>query len=146
MSADFHCELRRLRTERGLSIRALAALVHHGKSYLHELETGQKVPSTAVARRLDQALAAGGRLAAALRSTIAVDTEPEIEALELVQRITASDVSHETLDRLELAADRMAMSYATIAPADLLPHAARGRVSADPGIRGQRTVPDGWRT
>lgn len=125
MSADFHRELRRLRTERGLSIRALAALVHHGKSYLHELETGQKVPSIAVARRLDEALAAGGRLAAALRSTTAVDTESEIEALELVRRITASDVSHETLERLELAADRIAMSYAATPPADLLPRVRR---------------------
>ena len=38
-------------------MRELAALVHHGKSYVHELETGHKRPTTDVARRLDDALA-----------------------------------------------------------------------------------------
>jgi hypothetical protein len=37
------------------------------KSYLHDLETGRKPPTTEVARRLDDALASGGRLAAAVR-------------------------------------------------------------------------------
>ena len=46
-----------MRAEHGLSVRELAALVHHGKSYVHELETGHKRPTTDVARRLDDALA-----------------------------------------------------------------------------------------
>jgi transcriptional regulator with XRE-family HTH domain len=56
--------LRRLRDERGLSLRRLADVVHHGKTYVHELETGAKQPTLDVARRLDDALGAGGALAA----------------------------------------------------------------------------------
>lgn len=57
-------QLRRLRTERGLSLRDLAGKVHHGKSFLHELQSGQKHPPAAVARRLDEALGATGILVA----------------------------------------------------------------------------------
>jgi transcriptional regulator with XRE-family HTH domain len=121
---DFAGELRRLRTERGLSLRELAALTHHGKSYLHDLETGRKPPTADIARRLDAALTSGGRLAATMH-TPAEDTDAEIEAIELLRRVTASDVSHETLDRLEAATDRMATAYATTPPADLLPRVRR---------------------
>ncbi|MFI7600690.1 helix-turn-helix domain-containing protein [Actinoplanes sp. NPDC049681] len=57
----FADELRRLRAQRVLSLRELAAAVHYGKSYLHELETGRKPVSASVASRLDDALGAGGR-------------------------------------------------------------------------------------
>jgi tetratricopeptide (TPR) repeat protein len=53
------------------------------------------------------------------------DDESGFEAIELVRRVTASDVSPETLDRLERATDRMAMAYATTPPADLLPRVRR---------------------
>jgi transcriptional regulator with XRE-family HTH domain len=116
-------QLRRLRAEADLSLRELARRVHHGKSYLHELETGQKRPSAAVARRLDEAL--GGR-----GSLTAVDAEAherpprdddELDALELARRVAASDVSTETVERLERVADDLAMAYATTTPAELLP-------------------------
>lgn len=120
----FAAELRRLRDQRGLSIRGLAALVHHGKSYVHELETGQKQPTPAVARRLDDALGASGRLIDLL-SSVEDDTGSQVEAIELARRIAASDVSNGTLDRLDLAADAMAMSYATTPPVILLPRVQR---------------------
>ncbi|WBB51279.1 helix-turn-helix transcriptional regulator [Verrucosispora sp. WMMA2044] len=60
----FPAELARLRRERGLSLRQLAAAVSHGKSVIHQLETGQTRPAVDVAVRLDDALAAGGALAA----------------------------------------------------------------------------------
>jgi tetratricopeptide (TPR) repeat protein len=47
--------------------------------------------------------------------------DAEIEALELARRIQVSDVSDETLTRLQRMADRMAMSYAGTPPAELLP-------------------------
>lgn len=125
MSAEFAAELHRLRTERGLSFRELAARVHHGKSYVHELETGLKPPTAAVAGRLDEALCADGRLAATLRAGLDADDGSEIEALELIRRVTASDVSAETLDQLERATDRMAMAYATTRPVELLPRVRR---------------------
>ncbi|MGW4502030.1 helix-turn-helix domain-containing protein [Micromonospora sp. NPDC004336] len=59
----FAAELRRLREARGMSLRRLASLVNHGKSLVHQLETGQTKPTVAVAARLDEALAARGALA-----------------------------------------------------------------------------------
>jgi transcriptional regulator with XRE-family HTH domain len=112
-------------TESGLSLRDLGARAHYSKSYLHDLERGHKAPTTEVARRLDDALAVDGRLAATLRTAVDEDIESEIEAGELVRRVTASDVSRETLDRLELAADRLCMAYATVSPALLLPRVRR---------------------
>lgn len=55
--------LRRLRNERGLTLRELARLVHHSKSLLHELENGTRQPSVETAQALDTALDAGGELA-----------------------------------------------------------------------------------
>jgi hypothetical protein len=45
--------------------------------------------------------------------------------LELARRATASDVSGETLDRMERAVDSMARKYATTPPAELLPRVRR---------------------
>lgn len=140
MGTHFQSELRRLRNERGLSIRALAVLVHQGKSYVHELETGQKVPSAAVAHRLDTALMAGGRLASALRPPAALDAESEIEAAELARRVTASDISHETLDRLDGVADELAMAYAATPPAALLPRVRRHLDFVSSLIDGRKTL------
>ena len=53
------------------------------------------------------------------------DAGSEIEALELTRRVSASDVSHETLDRLDRVADSVAMAYATTPPAELLPRVRR---------------------
>jgi transcriptional regulator with XRE-family HTH domain len=123
--SPFADELRRLRLGRGLSYRGLAELAHHGKSYLEDLEKGRKPPNVAVAERLDRALQARGRLAATLRPAVTDDVDAEIEAVELARRVTASDVSQETLDRLERAADMMAMAYATTRPEELLPRVRR---------------------
>ena len=129
MSSDpnsaFAEELRRLRAQSGLSLRELGARVTHGKSYLQELETGQKPPNLAIARRLDKELGGGGRLAATLRPDGPDDAESEIEAIELARRVAASDVSSGTLDRLERAVDKMAMAYARTPPAELLPRVRR---------------------
>jgi transcriptional regulator with XRE-family HTH domain len=122
--SPFATELRRLRTERGLSFRALAELAHYGKSYVDDLEKGRKPPNAAVAERLDVALNAGGHLAAILRPS-GDGVDDEIEAIELARRVTASDVSNEALDQLERAADSMAMAYATIPPSLLLPRVRR---------------------
>jgi len=59
----FPATLRRLREERGLSLRDLARLAYRSKSHLHEFETGAKKPSHGVARQLDEILRAGGQLA-----------------------------------------------------------------------------------
>jgi transcriptional regulator with XRE-family HTH domain len=126
MTAGFAEQLRRLRADRGLSVRQLAAAAHCGKSHVHDLETGRRRPTEAVARGLDDALGAAGRLARMLSGpAIEDDGTDEVEAIELARRVTASDVSSETLDRLEQAADAMAMAYATTPPDLLLPRVRR---------------------
>jgi tetratricopeptide (TPR) repeat protein len=121
----FSEELRRLRLDRGLSYRGLADLVHYGKTYIQELESGKKPPSAALAARLDEMLGAGGRLAATMRPELSDEADAEIDAIELARRVSASDVSQGTLDRLERASDVMAMAYATTPPAELLPRVRR---------------------
>ncbi|WP_027659644.1 helix-turn-helix domain-containing protein [Salinispora fenicalii] len=60
----FGAELRQRREARGLTLRQLGVAVSYGKSLLHQLETGRTRPTVDVATRLDDALAAGGALAA----------------------------------------------------------------------------------
>ncbi|MFD5189269.1 helix-turn-helix transcriptional regulator [Streptomyces sp. NPDC058357] len=48
------------------------------------------------------------------------DSGDEFDALELARRVTASDVGKETLNRLELAFDELAMKYPSSPPQDLL--------------------------
>jgi transcriptional regulator with XRE-family HTH domain len=59
----FGTRLRELRRQRGLSLRDLASLAHYGKSYVSELEIGQKRPTVEAAASLDRALDANGELA-----------------------------------------------------------------------------------
>jgi transcriptional regulator with XRE-family HTH domain len=127
MASEFAEELRRLRTQQHLSYRKLADLAHCGKTQIQDLETGRRRPTAAIARALDEAFGTSGKFASMLRSVAAIPNEDEsdIEAIELARRVTASDVSSETLERLERAADRMAMSYATTPPAELLPRVRR---------------------
>lgn len=124
-ASRFAAELRRLRVAKGLSYRALAELANHGKSYIEDLEKGRRPPNPAVAANLDRALGTGDRLASLLRQPADDDADAELEALELARRVTASDVSIETLDRLERVADAMAMAYATTPPEQLLSRVRR---------------------
>jgi transcriptional regulator with XRE-family HTH domain len=125
--------MRALLDERGMSYRALAARVYQSKSFLHELANGRTTPTAEVAKRLDEALGANGALVALLpcrqpqkpTTASATETDAEFEAMELVRRIEASEVSDGTLIRLEQAADRMAMSYAGTPPDLLLPRVRR---------------------
>lgn len=123
----FAAELRRLRLERGLSYRALAKAAYCSSSYIEDLEKGRRTsPHREHVHRLDAALGAAGRLAAILYPPpMPDDADSEIEAIDLVRRVTASDVSPETLDNMESASDRMAMAYATTPPDLLLPRVRR---------------------
>ncbi|MFJ5549224.1 helix-turn-helix domain-containing protein [Streptomyces sp. NPDC093225] len=60
---EFGPALRRVRGERGLSLAALARLVHYSKGYLSKIENGGKPPTADLARRCDTALGAAGALA-----------------------------------------------------------------------------------
>ena len=126
MVSAFAEELRQLRTQRGLSYRQLADLASCGKTQVNDLETDRRQPTATIARALDKALDANGRLTGILRTgSLPDEEESEIEAAELARRVSASDVGPETLNRLERATDRMAMSYATTPPTMLLPRVRR---------------------
>jgi transcriptional regulator with XRE-family HTH domain len=116
----FAAALRRLRVERGLSLREFARLAHRSKSHLHDLETGRKPAAPDVARHLDNVLGADGLLSACIAPAPAAVGD-EVDAWELARRVEASDVSAETLDRIERAVDDLASRYATTPPAELLP-------------------------
>lgn len=62
LSPTFAQEVRRLRKERGLSLSQMTALVPYSKGHLSKIENGQAHPNPEMARILDEALEAGGRL------------------------------------------------------------------------------------
>jgi transcriptional regulator with XRE-family HTH domain len=72
-------KLQQLRQQRGLSLRDLAGLAHYGKSYVHELETGKKPPTPAIAWRLDEALNADGHLARLVDQSTPSEPVPAVE-------------------------------------------------------------------
>jgi hypothetical protein len=62
---DFAGTLRALMAERGTGVRALARQVPCDHALVSRLSSGRQAPSAGMARRLDEILGAGGRLAAA---------------------------------------------------------------------------------
>ncbi|GAA1819314.1 helix-turn-helix transcriptional regulator [Actinomadura chokoriensis] len=123
-------ELRRLMTERGISQRKLAALVPCNDGYVSRVARDLKAPSPGMAARFDEILDAGGRLAALLpppppQPVAAVPFDDEIEALELVRRVAASDVGDDTLTALEMTVDDMASAYPKTPPGELLTRVRR---------------------
>jgi HTH-type transcriptional regulator, competence development regulator len=74
--------LRKLREERGLSLRELAQLAAIDHAYIYRLETGAKeAPSEEVLSKLIRALKAGKREAEMLRYLAAhTDTRPDLVA------------------------------------------------------------------
>ena len=61
---DFAHTLQALMAERGVGVRALARQVPCDHALVSRLSSGRQPPSASMARRLDEVLAAGGRLAA----------------------------------------------------------------------------------
>lgn len=67
----FGDELRRLRQQRGLSLKKFAQLVHYDSGYLSKIENGLKPPTPALAASCDAALEAGGGLVRLAGSRVA---------------------------------------------------------------------------
>lgn len=61
-SPSFGAELRRLREERGWSLRAFQGEVNYAFGYLSKVETGKKPPTTDLAERCDRVLGTGTEL------------------------------------------------------------------------------------
>lgn len=89
----FGAELRSRREARGMSLRDLYAASHISKSLISEYENGRRRPSAETAAHLDQALGAGGALAA-----LVVETEPSDQDTERAERIAHAARSPRRLD------------------------------------------------
>ncbi|MBG6064941.1 transcriptional regulator with XRE-family HTH domain [Micromonospora ureilytica] len=74
---SFAERMRQLRDAQHISLRNLAKITYHGKTYLHELETGMKTPTAQVAQRIDDALNAAGEL-------VSLAAQPTIRRREFV--------------------------------------------------------------
>ncbi|GIF20153.1 transcriptional regulator with XRE-family HTH domain [Actinoplanes tereljensis] len=79
---DFGVELQRRRVAAGVSLRGLATLVHYAASHLSRVENGLSHAGPDLARLCDEALAAGGALAALVRDEPAPGPRPEAGAGE----------------------------------------------------------------
>lgn len=121
MSETFGQELRRLRTAARLSQTALAKRANMTQGNLSRIELGQQNPDPSTVTVLGDLLGNSGHL-----RRLAGISEPssETDALELAQRIAASDVGGDTLAHLEAAFDDLATEYCAVAPAELLPRVA----------------------
>src|SRR5262245_42934275 len=77
-SGGFGEELRKRRLAAGLSLTALAQLVHYSKGHLSKVERGIKKPSRDLVRLCDGRLCAGGALAGLAEGAAA---GPEVNAV-----------------------------------------------------------------
>ncbi|ATL68659.1 helix-turn-helix domain-containing protein [Nocardia terpenica] len=105
--------LRAARERVGISLSAMSARTHFSKSLLGQLETGRRRVRPEHVNAYVDALGIGSEL-------FVEPTNGERAAAEWMERIAASDIGGDTLDRLELAVDDLASAYPTTAPADLL--------------------------
>lgn len=144
-AARFAAELLRLKHERRLSYRELAKITSYSNAYVEQLTKGTKPPNAAVAAQLDRTLGTGRWFSEILRPADEDDADAELEAIELVRRFTASDVSGETLDKLEEAVDRMAMAYATTPPDRLLVKVRKHLAYVDRLLDARKTLDQGRR-
>jgi transcriptional regulator with XRE-family HTH domain len=72
---NFGGELRRLRQQRGLSLKKFAQLVHYDPGYLSKIENSSKPPTATFAARCDARLETGGLLSALVPAPL-VDHKP----------------------------------------------------------------------
>jgi transcriptional regulator with XRE-family HTH domain len=127
--SGFGDELARLMGARGVGVRELARMIPCNPGHISNLRSGKANPSPELARSLDDALGADGTLTAlappGLRARHLLITsdqgaDDEIAAIELVRRAEASDVGNETVGRLALAVDDLAIAYPGTPSAELL--------------------------
>lgn len=98
--------LRAAREAAGVGLREIATLTHYSPSYLSLIERGKReVPPDVVA---------------AYQSALGESADGEQAGAEWIQRVAASDVGGDALDRLEAAVDDLASAYPTTPPAVLL--------------------------
>lgn len=131
----FGSEMRRLRLDKGLSIRALANQVRYDYSYLSRIEQGKRKPPVKLARLLDQVLNGNGlfqQLLAAENATalipqttgsIGISTETDLTEARrraLQDSLVRDSVSATSLDDWEITVARHATAAKDREPSLLL--------------------------
>src|ERR1700761_5317585 len=98
---EFGTLLSDLMTERGLGVRALARRVPCDPALISRLASGRQQPSSQIARRLDEILAADGELSdlALLPAGSGPVPGDEIGAIEVGRRASASEVGSVTIEQ-----------------------------------------------
>lgn len=103
MDDGFTETARRWMDRRGMSVRGLAAAVHNHPSYISRMVNGLKPPAPDAARRIDNALNAGGEIIAAAQATRAAAAQAQKEqppvAPELADYFTWQLAGHYQADR-----------------------------------------------
>jgi transcriptional regulator with XRE-family HTH domain len=143
----FGRRLAELRAERGLSLRQLGARAHYSRSQLSEMEHGKKWPSPAGAAKLDEALSAGGELAAlaerrpqpAGSETGLLDDPHEID--RRLRRVATSNVDEAKLHYLEAAVLRLIAEYERHPPWEMAPQVRHLRGYIDEVLAGRQHPP-----
>ncbi|MEO3776313.1 helix-turn-helix domain-containing protein [Micromonospora sp. B11E3] len=133
---EFGRLLRRLRTDRGWSLRDLADRIRFNRGYISKVELGEKFPEQQFAQLADGALDAGGLLVAAWEA----DAHQRREAASVGRLLLAStrdslrlittDEERMGLDDLDEATRAVAVGYLGTPPAPMLRQAVELRSEA----------------
>lgn len=114
-SEHFGQALRRIRRERGQSLRRLAGMISYDYTYVAKVETGRQPGSLAFAQACDRALDAGGKLVARYAAN---PTEPKEDFVSMLRRtLLASSVllSAESFGAASAAGSTRSVDAATAA-------------------------------
>jgi transcriptional regulator with XRE-family HTH domain len=140
VDARFAAELRRLRDERGLSLRALADLIYQSKTTVWEWERGRKLPPADVAAGLDAALGSG-RTLTELQAAAATHPDPQRrhqdESEQLADRLAALR-SGDLAPDLDGITSRLAVDYLGTPGAALMDEIGNARRQAVAAMRARR--------
>ncbi|PRY00693.1 helix-turn-helix domain-containing protein [Allonocardiopsis opalescens] len=115
----FGDHLRDLMTERGVSLRKLAAAVHFDVGYLSRAARGLQPPSAELVAALDAELGAGGTLIEAAAPPLDGDDQADADdeagvLLDFMRRAEASDLGPGTLDVTHATIDQLCREYPTM--------------------------------
>lgn len=141
----FRRKLRELRKAAGMSGPQLAGKAHYTRGYVWEIEAGRKRVTLDVAARLDEALDAGGALAALVDDEAStfptapwLDEPDEIEARR--NRMTTSNIDEAKLQYLEDAVRDLISDYERRPPAAMAPRVRELRRYVDGTLAGRQPI------
>ena len=111
---SFGTALRQLREQQGISLTALARLVHYSKGYLSKVETGERPATAVLARCCDEALGASGVLAGTMPGPVRRHRAAAHRPAQLPAGVAGFTGRTATLDQLDKALGTPAGALAVI--------------------------------